>query len=122
MSKRDWRLFAHDILDAIGKVERYTSGLTPDVFSKDQLVVDGVVRNLEIIGEAVKNIPDAIREAHREIDWKRVMGFRNIVIHAYFAVDTEIVWTIAAERLPDLKAAILSILHEYGRQQESNPE
>jgi len=81
VSKRDWRLYVYDILDAIAKVERYISGLTHEAFSKAEVVVDPVARNPEIIGEAAKYIPENVREAHSEIDWKRVTGFRNIVIH-----------------------------------------
>jgi uncharacterized protein with HEPN domain len=95
MSKRDPRLFMTDVLEAIEKIEHYTSGLTFDQFEANEMVLDAVVRNLEIIGEATRCIPATLRERYTQIEWSHVVGFRNIVIHAYFAVDVEIVWTIA---------------------------
>ena len=70
---------------------------------KNEMVVDAVIRNLEIVGEAARNIPEEGRSKYSDIPWKRVVGFRNIVIHGYFDVDLEIVWVIAKERLPELK-------------------
>jgi uncharacterized protein with HEPN domain len=70
------------------------------------LVIDAVIRNLEIIGEASKYIPDGVREDNPEIPWKRMVGLRNIVIHGYFGVDTEIIWRIITANLPDVKPFI----------------
>ncbi len=105
-------MFLIDIREAIEKIERYTAGLTYSSFAENDLVVDAVIRNLEVIGEAAKHIPDEWRSNHPEIDWRRVVGFRNIVIHAYFEVDLEIVWTIATERLPELKVVIERLIQE----------
>ncbi len=117
MSKRDPRLFMTDVLDAIEKIERYTAGLTFDQFEANEMVLDAVVRNLEIIGEATRYIPATLRERYTQIEWSRVVGFRNIVIHAYFAVDVEIVWTIATQRLSDLKAVLTEMLQDYDLQE-----
>jgi uncharacterized protein with HEPN domain len=84
MSKRDVRLFLADMLEAIEKTERYTTGLTLEQFEADDMIVDAVVRNLEIIGEAARQIPQDLRDRYPDMDWTRVVGFRNIVIHAYF--------------------------------------
>ena len=116
MSKRDPRLFMTDVLDAIEKIERYTSGLTFDQFEANEMVLDAVVRNLEIVGEATRYIPATLRERYTQIEWSRVVGFRNIVIHAYFAVDVEIVWTIATQRLSELKAVLTEMLEDYDLQ------
>ena len=70
------------------------------------MVLDAVVRNLEIIGEAARHLPETLRLRYHEIDWRRVVGFRNIVIHEYFDVDPEIVWTIATKHLPVLKKVL----------------
>jgi len=110
MSKRDVRLFITDMLDAIGKVERYIAGLAFEEFEANDLVMDAVVRNLEIIGEAARHIPDDLCQRYGGIDWRRVVGFRNIVIHEYFDVDPAIVWTIATTQLGDLKAVLQAML------------
>lgn len=110
MPKRDVRLFLHDRLEAIEKIERYTAGLGFEEFEANDMVVDAVVRNLEIIGEAAKHIPQDLRNRYGEVDWRRVVGFRNIVIHEYFDVDLEIVWTIATSQLPKLKEILQTML------------
>jgi uncharacterized protein with HEPN domain len=114
MSKRDPSMFLIDMLESIEKVERYTAGLTFDAFEGNDMVLDAVVRNLEIIGEAAGRIPATMREQYTQIEWSRVVGFRNIVIHAYFAVDVEIVWTIATQRLAELKAVLREMLQDHG--------
>lgn len=106
MSKRDVRLFLSDILDAIAKVEKYTAGLSFGDFQGNDMVVDSVTRNLEIIGEAAKQIPMDLRAQYTAIDWKRVCGFRDVAIHMYFAVDVEIVWTISTQQLEQLKQVV----------------
>ena len=113
MSKRDPRLFLTDMLEAIEKIDRYTAGLSFDQFEANEMVLDAVVRNMEIIGEAARFVPPTLRERYAQIEWSRVVGFRNIVIHAYFAVDVEIVWTIATERLSDLKAVLKQMLQDH---------
>jgi uncharacterized protein with HEPN domain len=111
MSKRDVRLFLNDMLEAIGKIERYIAVLSFEQFERNDMVIDAVVRNLEIIGEAARNIPPDLRNKYLAVDWTRVVGFRNIVIHEYFDVDLEIVWVIATQRLAELKA----VLQQMGR-------
>jgi len=84
MSKRDPELFIQDMLKAIEKIERYTESIENlEEFEKKDIVVDAVLRNLEIIGEAAKNIPEEIRKKYPEIPWNRVVGLRNVVIHGY---------------------------------------
>ena len=117
MSKRDPYLFLTDMLESIEKVERHTAGLSFDEFEANDMVLDAVVRNLEIIGEAARQIPASLLEQYTQIEWSRVIGFRNIVIHAYFAVDVEIVWTIATQRLPDLEAVLREMLQDHGLQE-----
>ena len=112
MSKQDIRLFLGDILDAVGKVEKYIKGMSFEDFVQNDMAVDAVVQNLEIIGEASGHIPEDIRSKYPEIPWKRVVGFRNIVIHGYFDVDLEIVWTIATNRLQEVKHGIRRMLEE----------
>jgi len=82
------------------------AGLTKENFAENDLVLDAVVRNLEIIGEAARHLPETLRDKYAEINWRRVIGFRNIVIHEYFDVDPEIVWVIATHHLPHLKTVL----------------
>lgn len=112
MSKRDVRLFLKDILSSIGKTQRFVSGKTFEDFQYDDLLIDGVTRNLEVIGEAAKQIPSVFRSQHKEINWTQVVGFRNIAIHEYFEVDIEIVWTIATKQIDPLKKSIERMLKE----------
>lgn len=112
MSKRDVRLFVQDMLEAIDKIERYTSGLSFEQFEANNLVADAVVRNLEVIGEAVRHIPPNLLGRYPGVNWTRVVGFRNIVIHAYFDVDLQIVWTIATEGLPSLRVVLQQLVHD----------
>ena len=86
MSKRDVRLFLYDILEAISKIENYTKGMSYDEFIHDEKTIDAVIRNLEIIGEAAKNIPEDAKNKYPEIPWKEIAGMRDKLIHAYFGV------------------------------------
>lgn len=108
--QRDYRTYFEDILEAIDKIERYTDKLSFGEFQDSELVIDGVVRNLEIIGEAVKRIPTEIRIKHQEIEWNKIAGLRDILIHAYFSVDVEILWDIVINKLPDLKSKASQIM------------
>jgi len=110
MTKRSVRLYTTDVLDCITKIEKYIIGLTFSEFEKNDLVVDAVIRNIEIIGEAARNIPQSILELHPQIDWKKIIGLRNIAAHVYFNVDLTIVWRIVKNRLPKLKNTVTEIL------------
>jgi len=91
---RDWRLYLDDILAACGKVERYTAGMTLEAFRADEKTFDAVLRNLTIVGEAAKQVPDEVRRAMPSTDWRKVGGLRDIVVHAYHGIDDEIVWDV----------------------------
>lgn len=106
MSKRDVALYLSDILSSIKKIEEYTSGLTWGKFSKDDKTIDAVVRNLEIIGEATKQMPDTFKEKHTDVPWRKIISMRNKVIHEYSGVDVEILWQTIQEDLPELKRLI----------------
>ncbi|MEW6203298.1 MAG: DUF86 domain-containing protein [bacterium] len=99
MSKRYWRLSIEDILECIEKIKKYIEEKEFDDFQTDSKTIDAVVRNLEIIGEASKNIPDDIKETFPNINWKKLVGLRNRIIHECFGVDLRIIWRIIKEEL-----------------------
>lgn len=106
MPKRDVDLLIEDISAAIAKIERYTAGLDHDGFLADEMTVDAVVRNLEIIGEAARQMPADLAAAHPEVPWQRIAGLRNRIVHDYFGLDLEIIWRILQTDLPQLKAQL----------------
>ena len=107
---RDPNLYLIDIKEAIDKIQEYTKDLSFDEFSKNSEKIDAVVRNLEIIGEAVKNIPKELKQKHKEINWQDIVDMRNIITHEYFGIDTEIVWKTIKESLPTLENKVNDIL------------
>lgn len=109
MSTRTPVIFLEDILEAITKIERYTKGITWEAFEQDELIIDAVLRNIEVIGEATANIPQSVRVKYDEIPWKRMVGLRNIIIHAYFHVDLMIIWQIIRVNLPEVYPLIEQI-------------
>jgi uncharacterized protein with HEPN domain len=106
--KRNEKLYLDDMGDAIDRILEYTSG-GRETFMDDSMVQDAVVRNLEILGEAVRGVTEATREAHPEIPWKKIAGTRDRVIHGYFRVDLDIVWEIVEKELPLLRDKIASL-------------
>lgn len=102
MSNRDNLLLVEDMLLSARKIKRYTKDLDYDSFLLDDKTVDAVVRNFEIIGEAANRIDPEFRESNPEIEWKRIRGFRNRIVHDYFGIDYEIVWSIVETYLDEL--------------------
>jgi len=110
--KRDIGDYLEDILNTIDKAENFIEGMTYEEFIKDDKTVFAVIRALEIIGEAVKNIPDDVRKSYPEIPWRDIAGMRDKVIHGYFGVRLDIVWNTVKEELPSLKPTFEKILKE----------
>jgi uncharacterized protein with HEPN domain len=106
--ERDEALYLADIRDAVEKILRYTSG-GRDEFFADSLLQDAVIRNLEVMGEAVRKVSTETREAHPEVPWRQIAATRDRVIHGYFTVDLEIVWEIVETELPRLREALTQI-------------
>jgi uncharacterized protein with HEPN domain len=109
MSRRE-ELYLEDIQESCEKVLRFTKGMTYKDFVHDDLHFDAVLRNLEIIGEAVKNISDETRQKYPQIKWRKIAGFRDIVAHEYFGVDEETVWDIVEKEIPPLLEFVKTIL------------
>ena len=107
--KRDITLFIEDIFESITRIESFSKGLSKERFEKDELRQSAIVRQLEIIGEAVKNLPNSFRKKYPKVRWEGVAGFRDVLTHGYFRVDLNLVWKIMQEDLPDLKEEILKI-------------
>jgi len=110
MSKKDPIIFLKHILESIEAIEKYSKNLSEEAFLKSSEKQDATIRRLEIIGEAVKNLPDEYKKKHPDVGWGRAMGTRNILIHHYFGVDLEIVWDTATKSLPQFKKQIKSLL------------
>lgn len=107
---RDYKLYLADILEAIRKVESYTQGLSLLEFSRDEMRVDAVMRNLEIIGEAAKNIPPEIRQKYPAVEWRKIAGLRDVAIHTYFTIDLRIIWDVVENKLPTLQRDVTRIV------------
>lgn len=107
---REAILYLRDIVDSARKVLRYTQGLSKDEFLADERTYDAVLRNLGIIGEAVARVPKEVRDGHPEIEWRRIAGFRNIVVHQYFGVDDDVLWSIVTGEVGPLLERAEAIL------------
>ncbi len=110
MPKRDDVVLLRDILDAISQIELYLADVTYWTFCETPLLQDGVMHRLEIIGEASRNLSDAFLEVHLDIPWQDIIGMRNRIAHAYFAVDLRAVWDTAKTDIPALKEWIIGVL------------
>lgn len=97
------------VLEAVAKIEHYTAG-GREAFFADAMIQDAVIRNLEIIGEAVRNLSAELRRRNPEVPWRSITALRNVLIHEYFGVDLEIVWRLVTRRLPTLKHHVTSLL------------
>ena len=109
MSKREPAILLDDIRTAVAKIQRYTAGLEQSAFLADEKTIDAVVRNLEIIGEATKQLPNDWKDRHPAIPWSQIAGMRNRIVHDYTAVDLEIVWNILQNSLPELQNQLAQI-------------
>ena len=107
-------LFLHHILDAIARIEQYVQGLAREDFNENLLVQDGVIRQIMVIGEAVKLLSNELRDKHADIPWQDIAGMRDKLVHRYFGIDLKTVWLTVQDDLPVLKSRVAKMLKELG--------
>lgn len=108
MSPED-QLFLNDLTLSCDKILRYSSGLSREQFFAEEKTYDAVLRNLEILGEAVKHLSREFRDAHPKIEWRKIAGLRDMVIHEYFGLDAHILWDVVSNEVPRLREQLQSI-------------
>lgn len=109
---RDAKLYLQDIADSMSKINEYVKDMSFEYFSNDHKTIDAVIRNLEIIGEAVKNLSQDIKTKYADVPWNEICGMRNKAIHEYWGVDEEILWKTIQDDLPVLGKQVLKIKQE----------
>lgn len=110
MSKRGDREFLSDIEEAIGRIMSYTDEMSYKEFISDAKTQDAVVRNIEILGEATKNLTTALKDEHKDIEWVEIAGMRDKIIHFYFGIKWDIVWDVIKNKLPELEKKIKRLI------------
>jgi uncharacterized protein with HEPN domain len=116
-SSRPWSFRIRDILDAIEKIQKFTEGMTFAEFDKNTMVLDAVVRNFEIIGEAGNHIPISIQNQYPGVPWKQIVSMRNSLIHEYFGADNSVIWDTIQIHLTHLNSQLLLIVADYPNEQ-----
>ncbi|HOL22219.1 MAG TPA: DUF86 domain-containing protein [bacterium] len=112
MPEKEDKIFLCHISDAISRIEEYTSEIDEDEFIENHLIQDGVIRQIEIIGEATKRLSNKIKDKYTDIPWKDISGMRDKLIHHYFGIDISAVWKTVKEDIPTLKDKIKNILED----------
>lgn len=109
---RDPRLYLDDILEAITQIREYTTSMDYETFALDRKTQDAVVRNLEIIGEAAGRLPGDIKQSETDIEWRKIVGLRNILAHEYFGISLPVVWDVVQNKLSPLEAVCRKLLDD----------
>ncbi|WP_457637354.1 HepT-like ribonuclease domain-containing protein [Oceanithermus sp.] len=109
---RDPRLYLDDIIESCRKVARYVRGLNQDEAMRNELIVDAILRNLLVIGEAAKKLPDEWKQQYGDVEWRKIAGLRDVIAHEYFQLDEEILWDVVSNKLPELERVVSRMLNE----------
>lgn len=107
--KRDYKLYLNDIRESIKQIEIYAHGISEDLFRKDTKLQDAIIRRLEIVGEASRNIPRALKEKNKRVPWHEMAQFRDFIIHSYFEASLSTIWKTVKSRVPVIKEAMKNI-------------
>jgi uncharacterized protein with HEPN domain len=109
MKQKIYTDYIQDILNSIEEIENFSTGLSFNKFMRDKKTINAIIRSLEVIGEASKNIPKQIRNNHPDIPWAKMAGMRDKLIHEYFGIDLEIIWQTIKRDIPTLKPLIIKL-------------
>lgn len=107
---RDWTFYLEDIQESAHKIRQYTIGITRETFAHKGMVFDAVIRNLEIIGEAAKHLPPEAAAAMPDIEWSKAAAFRDVIAHHYFGLDSNVVWDVVENKIPEIETAAKALL------------
>lgn len=106
---REWTIYVRDMVACCDRVIAYTDGLSREAFDERGMAFDATVRNLELLGEAARQLPDEVRARTPEIEWRKLIGLRNVLIHSYFGVDEDILWDLVQNKVRPLRAALRTL-------------
>ena len=104
--RRDYRHYLDDIVQAVERISRYVAGMDKAAFEADEKTVDAVVRNLEVIGEAARNLPDEVKVRTKGVEWRKIIALHNLLAHEYFGINTDIIWDVVQNKLAQLGEAL----------------